>query len=60
MQCHLINGSDIRKELQVLLEKDDLAFVLASKNRPNCLLQLMSRVLALVQLENTERILLVS
>lgn len=58
LKCHLIHGSDMRKDLQVLLEDDDLEFVLASRHRPNCIIQLMSQTLGLVQLENTERVLL--
>lgn len=58
LKCHLIHGSDTRKDLQDLLQDEDLAFVLASHHRPNCLIQLMSQSLGLVHLENTERVLL--
>lgn len=58
LKCHLIHRSDMRKDLQGLLEGDDLEFVLASCHQPNCIILLMSQTLGLVQLENTERVLL--
>lgn len=58
LKCHLIHGSDMRKDLQTLLGDDDLEFVLCSNHRPNCLIQLMSQVVCLVQLEDSEKTLL--
>ncbi|MCO5613325.1 hypothetical protein L7F22_067601 [Adiantum nelumboides] len=58
LKCHLIHGSDTRKELQRLLQYEDLAFVLSSRHKPNCLIQLISQALNLLQLENSDRILL--
>lgn len=48
----------MRKDLQTLLGDDDLEFVLCSNHRPNCLIQLMSQVVCLVQLEDSEKTLL--
>lgn len=58
LKCHLIHGSDTTKDLQCLLQDDDLAFVLASQHKPNCLIQLMSQSLGLLHIENSERNLL--
>lgn len=58
LKCHLIHGSDVRKELQTLLSGDDLEFVLGSRHQPSCLIQLMSQTLSLVQLQDVEKALL--
>lgn len=34
LQCHVMYGSDIGRDLQNLLEVDDLAVILNSKHRP--------------------------
>lgn len=55
LKCHLIHGMDERKELQTLLREEDLAFVLASRHRPNCLIRLMSQSLCLLELHCSEK-----
>jgi hypothetical protein len=60
VQCHLLYGSDTWQELKDVLEEDDLTFVLDSEHRPNCLIQLMTQSLRHVQLQDSERSLLVS
>ncbi|MCO5598143.1 hypothetical protein L7F22_052235 [Adiantum nelumboides] len=60
LKCHLMHGSDVRKDLQHLLEEDDLKFILAARHRPNCLIQLMSQILYLLKLDHTEKEQLVS
>lgn len=58
LKCHLIYESDVRNDLQSLLGDDDLEFVLSSRHRPNCMIQLMSQTLNLLQLEVSERTLM--
>lgn len=60
LQCHLLHGSNIAEELEEILEEDDLALVMSSDHRPNCLIQLMTHTLKCAQLEDNERSLLVS
>ncbi|KAK4382099.1 hypothetical protein Sango_2902500 [Sesamum angolense] len=55
LKCHIINGSDIAKDLKTLLEVDDLAVVLSSKHRPRCIIEFISQSLQLLDLEATER-----
>lgn len=60
IQCHVLYGSDVAGELKDILDDDDLELVLSAKHRPNCLIQLMTELLKVVQLEDNERSLLVS
>lgn len=60
MQCHVLYGSDVAEELKDILDEDDLELVLSAKHRPNCLIQLMTELLKVVQLEDSERSLMVS
>ncbi|CAN6704434.1 unnamed protein product [Malus baccata var. baccata] len=60
LKCHVIYGSDIGRDLQNLLEVDDLLVVLNSKHRPGCLIQFISRSLQLLKLEESRRIMLQS
>ena len=60
LQCHLINGSDIGKDLKSLLEDDDLAVVLSSNHRPRCIIQFISQSLQLLNLESSKLTTLVS
>ncbi|KAL6981951.1 Voltage-dependent chloride channel 1, chloroplastic [Sarracenia purpurea var. burkii] len=60
LKCHLIHGSDIGRELQSLLEVDDLAVVLSSKHRPRCIIEFISQSLQLLNLEESKRNLLES
>ncbi|PWA44758.1 bestrophin-like protein [Artemisia annua] len=54
LKCHLINGSDIGKDLKSLLEDDDLAVVLSSNHRPRCIIQFISQSLQLLNLESSK------
>jgi predicted membrane chloride channel (bestrophin family) len=60
LQCHLLYGSDTWQELKDILDEDDLALVMCSEHRPNCLIQLMTQSLRQVLLQDSERSLLVS
>ncbi|KAA8516037.1 hypothetical protein F0562_019216 [Nyssa sinensis] len=55
LKCHLIYGSDIRRDLQNLLEVDDLAVVLSSKHRPRCIIEFISQSLQFLSLEESKR-----
>ncbi|KAB2597208.1 hypothetical protein D8674_000128 [Pyrus ussuriensis x Pyrus communis] len=59
LKCHVIYGSDIGRDLQDLLEVDDLLVVLNSKHRPGCIIQFISRSLQLLKLEESQRNMLV-
>ncbi|KAL0412019.1 UNVERIFIED_CONTAM: hypothetical protein Slati_3791600 [Sesamum latifolium] len=54
LKCHIINGSDIAKDLKTLLEVDDLAVVLSSKHRPRCIIEFISQSLQLLDLETAK------
>ncbi|CAL2241700.1 unnamed protein product [Prunus armeniaca] len=60
IQCHVVYGSDIRQDLQNLLELDDLLVVLNSKHRPSCIIEFISQSLRLLNLEDSRRIMLQS
>ncbi|KAE9460096.1 hypothetical protein C3L33_07979, partial [Rhododendron williamsianum] len=59
-QCHLIYGSDMERDLENLLEADDLAVVLSSKHRPRCIIEFISQGLQMLHLEESKRNLLES
>ncbi|KZV21812.1 hypothetical protein F511_13615 [Dorcoceras hygrometricum] len=60
LKCHIVYDSDIAKDLENILEVDDLAVVLSSKHHPNCILEFISQSLQLLDMEDTKRHLLVS
>lgn len=60
LKCHVVYGSDIRQDLQNLLELDDLLVVLNSKHRPSCIIEFISQSLRLLNLEDSRRIMLQS
>lgn len=60
LKCHLTYDSDARRDLQNLLEADDLAIVLSSKHRPHCIIQFISQSLQLLALEETKKNILES
>lgn len=60
LQCHVKYGSDIGRDLQNLLEVDDLAVILNSKHRPRCIIGFISQSLQLLNLEESKRTMLVS
>ncbi|PPD90275.1 hypothetical protein GOBAR_DD12778 [Gossypium barbadense] len=59
-QCHVMYGSDIGRDLQNLLEVDDLALILNSKHRPRCIIEFISQSLQLLNLEESKRTMLES
>lgn len=59
MQCHVLNGSDIKRDLQHVLEVDDLAVLRNSKHRPRCIIEFISQSLKLMNLEGSIRNVLV-
>lgn len=60
LKCHLIYGSDMERDLENLLEADDLAVVLSSKHRPRCIIEFISQGLQMLHLEESKRNLLES
>lgn len=60
LKCHLLYGSDIGRDLEPLLDVDDLEVVLSSKHRPCCIIQFISQSLQLLKLEESKRNLLES
>lgn len=58
-QCHIVYGSDVAQDLDNLLEVDDLSVVLSSKHRPRCIIEFISQSLQLLDIEATNRHLLV-
>lgn len=55
LKCHLLSDSDIRRDLETVLEADDLAVVLSSKHRPHCIIQFISQSLLLLDMEEPKR-----
>ncbi|KAJ0478981.1 putative UPF0187 protein [Helianthus annuus] len=60
LKCHLVYESDIGRELQDLLEDDDLEILLGSNHHPRCIIQFISQSMKLLDLEETKRTLLES
>ncbi|XP_041001433.1 UPF0187 protein At3g61320, chloroplastic-like [Juglans microcarpa x Juglans regia] len=60
LKCHVIYASDVRQDLQNLLDVDDLAIVLNSKHRPCCIIEFISQSLRLLKLEESRRNMLES
>ncbi|KAK8951869.1 UPF0187 protein [Platanthera zijinensis] len=60
LKCHVIGGSDIKTDLQNLLEEDDLVIIQHSKHRPRCVIEFISQSLQMVSLEESKRITLES
>ncbi|XP_027906070.1 UPF0187 protein At3g61320, chloroplastic [Vigna unguiculata] len=55
LKCHVLYGSDIRRDLQDLLEVDDLAVVMNSKHQPRCIIEFISQSIRLLKLEDSRR-----
>lgn len=55
----MLYGSDVRSDLQHLLEVDDLAVVMNSKHRPRCIIEFISQSIRLLKLEESRRNVLV-
>ncbi|XVE73871.1 hypothetical protein DITRI_Ditri11bG0153300 [Diplodiscus trichospermus] len=60
LKSHVMYGSDIGRDLQNLLEVDDLAVVLNSKHRPRCIIEFISQTLKVLNLEESKRTMLES
>ncbi|XWS77040.1 hypothetical protein CRYUN_Cryun01aG0229000 [Craigia yunnanensis] len=60
LKCHVMYDSDIGRDLQNLLEVDDLAVVLNSKHRPRCIIEFISQTLKVLNLEESKRTMLES
>uniref|UniRef100_A0A7N0UXM1 Uncharacterized protein n=1 Tax=Kalanchoe fedtschenkoi TaxID=63787 RepID=A0A7N0UXM1_KALFE len=58
LKCHLVYGSDIRRDLQHVLEADELAVIVNSKNSPRCVIEFISQSLQLLNLDESKRNLL--
>ncbi|KAL2610543.1 hypothetical protein R1flu_029116 [Riccia fluitans] len=58
LKCHLLDGSDVEEDLKVLLDEEDLALVLSSDHRPNCLIQLMTQSMRFMHLTDNEKSLM--
>ncbi|XP_057533532.1 voltage-dependent chloride channel 1, chloroplastic [Amaranthus tricolor] len=55
LKCHLLYDSDVRRDLQNVLEEDDLSVVLNSKHRPHCMIQFISQSIQLLNVEEPKR-----
>lgn len=60
MQCHVLYGSDVERDLQHLLEVDDIALIMKSNHRPRCTIEFISQSIRLLKLEDSRRSILVS
>ncbi|KAJ6840714.1 putative UPF0187 protein, chloroplastic [Iris pallida] len=60
LKCHVLSDSNIRTDLQNLLEEDDIEVVASSKHRPRCIIEFISQSLQMLQLEEAKRHLLES
>lgn len=58
LKCHIIDGSDIRKDVQNLLEEADLSILLRSKHRPRCIIEFISQSLGVLHLDEHKRSLM--
>ncbi|KAF5199715.1 hypothetical protein FRX31_010698 [Thalictrum thalictroides] len=55
LKCHVIYGSNASQDLQNLLDEDDLAIVLSSKDRPRCIIEFISQSLQMLPLDESKR-----
>ncbi|XP_027348964.1 UPF0187 protein At3g61320, chloroplastic-like [Abrus precatorius] len=55
LKCHVLYGSDVRRDLQNLLEVDDLQLVVDSKHPPRCIIEFISQSIKLLKLEDSRR-----
>ncbi|OIW12357.1 hypothetical protein TanjilG_32473 [Lupinus angustifolius] len=60
LKCHVLYGSDVRSDLQHMLEVDDLTVIMNSKHRPRCIIEFISQSIRLLKLEDSRRIVLES
>ncbi|KAK7340247.1 hypothetical protein VNO77_20946 [Canavalia gladiata] len=55
LKCHVLYGSDVKRDLQNLLENDDLEVVVDSKHPPRCIIEFISQSIRLLKLEDSRR-----
>ncbi|KAL3536825.1 hypothetical protein ACH5RR_000191 [Cinchona calisaya] len=55
LKCHLIHGSNVAHDLQDMLDNDDLAVILRSKDRPRCIIEFISQTIQLLSMEETKQ-----
>ncbi|KAK7295067.1 hypothetical protein RJT34_17970 [Clitoria ternatea] len=55
LKCHVLYDSDVRGDLQHLLEVDDLEVVVESKHPPRCIIEFISQSIRLLKLEDSRR-----
>ncbi|WOL10117.1 hypothetical protein Cni_G18871 [Canna indica] len=60
LKCHVTSGSDIKADLQTLLDVDDLAVILRSKHRPRCVIEFISQSIQILHIEEPKRNLMES
>ncbi|XP_074591951.1 voltage-dependent chloride channel 1, chloroplastic-like isoform X1 [Curcuma longa] len=60
LKCHVISGSDIKTDLNNLLEVEDLAVILRSKHHPHCVIEFISQSIQVLHIEEQKRNLLES
>ncbi|XP_020600023.1 UPF0187 protein At3g61320, chloroplastic-like isoform X2 [Phalaenopsis equestris] len=59
LKCHVLGSSDIKVDLQNLLEEDDLAVICHSKHQPRCVIEFITQSLQMVSMEEAKRTALV-
>lgn len=60
LKCHVLYGSDVERDLQHLLEVDDIALIMKSNHRPRCTIEFISQSIRLLKLEDSRRSILES
>ncbi|XP_061373572.1 voltage-dependent chloride channel 1, chloroplastic-like [Gastrolobium bilobum] len=55
LKCHVLYGSDVRRDLQHVLEIDDLALIINAEHRPRCIIEFISQSIRLLKLEESRR-----
>ncbi|KAG0480498.1 hypothetical protein HPP92_011356 [Vanilla planifolia] len=54
-KCHVVVGSDIKVDLQNLLNEEDLVIVLNSKHRPRCIIEFIMQTLQMLPVDQSKR-----
>ncbi|KAG0493160.1 hypothetical protein HPP92_006284 [Vanilla planifolia] len=60
LKCHVVVGSDIKVDLQNLLNEEDLVIVLNSKHRPRCIIEFIMQTLQMLPVDESKRRILES
>ncbi|KAK7349521.1 hypothetical protein VNO77_06957 [Canavalia gladiata] len=55
LKCHVLYGSDVRRDLQHILQVDDLAVIMNSKHQPRCVIEFISQSIRLLKLDDSRR-----